>query len=210
MGICSFSTETPDFGGSTVPRLQFSVGLVRGDFEFYYVIGKGGFGKVWRVQKNNSDLPFAMKEMSKARIVHKRSVHSVLNERKLLAQLHHPFLVNMSYAFQDRENLFLALDLLLGGDLRYHMNKRRFFTEEEASMIDAAWIEFIVACIIVGLEYLHLNGVLHRDIKPENLVLDENGYVRITDLGIARIWNPENSQDTSGTPGYMGTGCGNS
>ena len=65
-------------------------------------------------------------------------------------------------------------------------------------------IEFIIACIIVGLEYLHLNGVLHRDIKPENLVMDESGYVRITDLGIARVWVPENSQDTSGTPGYMG------
>lgn len=62
----------------------------------------------------------------------------------------------------------------------------------------------MVACIIVGLEYMHNNGVIHRDIKPENLVMDSNGYVRVTDLGIARIWTPENSQDTSGTPGYMG------
>ena len=62
----------------------------------------------------------------------------------------------------------------------------------------------MVACMIVGLEYMHNNGVIHRDIKPENLVMDNNGYVRITDLGIARIWQPENSQDTSGTPGYMG------
>ena len=74
-----------------------------------------------------------MKEMSKVKIVHKRSVHSVVNERKLLAQLRHPFLVNMSYAFQDRENLYLALDLLLGGDLRYHMSKRKLFGEEESS-----------------------------------------------------------------------------
>jgi serine/threonine protein kinase len=62
----------------------------------------------------------------------------------------------------------------------------------------------MVACIIVGLEYMHNNGVIHRDIKPENLVMESNGYVRVTDLGIARIWTPENSQDTSGTPGYMG------
>lgn len=65
-------------------------------------------------------------------------------------------------------------------------------------------LEFMIACMIVGLEYMHNNGVIHRDIKPENIVMDENGYVRITDLGIARIWTPENSQDTSGTPGYMG------
>ena len=62
----------------------------------------------------------------------------------------------------------------------------------------------MIACLIVGLEYMHNNNVIHRDIKPENLVMDEKGYVRITDLGIARIWTPENSQDTSGTPGYMG------
>ena len=57
--------------------------------------------------------------------------------------------------------------------------------------------------MLLCLEYLHKNAILHRDIKPENLVFDENGYLRVTDLGIARLWQPENSKDTSGTPGYM-------
>lgn len=57
---------------------------------------------------------------------------------------------------------------------------------------------------MAGLEYIHNKNIIHRDIKPENLVFDEDGYLRITDFGIARIWRPENSQDTSGTPGYMG------
>jgi len=55
----------------------------------------------------------------------------------------------------------------------------------------------------LSLEYLHSKNVIHRDIKPENLVLDTDGYVKVTDLGVARIWKPDNSQDTSGTPGYM-------
>ncbi len=54
------------------------------------------------------------------------------------------------------------------------------------------------------MEYLHKNNIIHRDIKPENIVLDNEGYVKITDLGVARIWNPDNENDTSGTPGYMG------
>jgi serine/threonine protein kinase len=64
-------------------------------------------------------------------------------------------------------------------------------------------IEFFLGCMMLSLEYLHRNCILHRDIKPENLVFDEKGYLRITDLGIARVWNPENAKDTSGTPGYM-------
>jgi protein kinase A len=58
---------------------------------------------------------------------------------------------------------------------------------------DLLFLEFMVACMVVGLEYMHNNGVIHRDIKPENIVMESNGYVRITDLGIARIWTPENS-----------------
>jgi len=71
-----------------------------------------------------------MKEMAKARIITKRSVNSVMNEKKFLSQLNHPFLVNMHYAFQDRDNLYLVIDLMQGGDLRYHIGKHRRFSEE--------------------------------------------------------------------------------
>ena len=71
-------------------------------FKYKECIGKGGFGKVWKVQDKRSKHPdmFAMKEMSKARILTKRSVKSVMSERRILTELkHHPFLVNMYYAF---------------------------------------------------------------------------------------------------------------
>ena len=75
------------------------------------------------------------------------------------------------------------------------MGKGRGLTKNKQVRIDRLKLilEFMVACMIVGLEYMHNNGVIHRDIKPENLVMDNNGYVRVTDLGIARIWQPENS-----------------
>lgn len=97
------------------------------------------------------------------------------------------------------------MDYMLGGDLRYHIGKIRKCDERTTShQLILFSIEFFIACIFVGLEYLHKNNIIHRDIKPENLVLDGRGYVRITDLGIARIQRVENSCDTSGTPGYMG------
>ena len=62
----------------------------KNDFRFNYVIGKGSLGKVWKVEHRKQRKLYAMKEMSKARIIVKRSVNSVLNEKKFLVQLHHP------------------------------------------------------------------------------------------------------------------------
>lgn len=75
---------------------------------------------------------------------------------------------------------------------------------KQVNSLKNIFLEFFVASIYIGLDYLHVNNIIHRDIKPENLVLDERGFVHLTDLGIARIMKPENSTDTSGTPGYMG------
>lgn len=59
-------------------------------------------------------------------MITKKSVQSVINERVLLSQLNSPFLVNMHYAFQDRDTLYLVLDLMEGGDLRYHIGNKVF------------------------------------------------------------------------------------
>ena len=87
------------------------------------------------------------------------------------------------------------MDLLSGGDLRYHICKYRRFTEEQTSKtyLYLRFAEFFVACMMMGLEYFHNKNIIHRDIKPENIVLDEDGYLRITDFGIARVWRAENS-----------------
>ena len=145
------------------------------------------------MKKNNKK--YALKEMSKVKIIDRRSEKSIKSEREFLAKLHHPFIVNMNCAFQDYENLYLVMDLLTGGDLRYHLCKLRHFSEEET--------KFFIACLLLGLEYIHSNNIIHRDIKPENLVFDDKGYLRITDFGVAKIRKEDNSSETSGTPGYM-------
>ena len=133
--------------------------------------------------------------MSKLRIIDKKSEKSINSEREFLSKLHNPFIVNMHYAFQDSENLYLVMDLMSGGDLRYHISRHKKFSEEQT--------RFFICGIIIALEYIHGNNVIHRDIKPENLVLDNKGYIRLTDFGIAKENMPDNSSETSGTPGYM-------
>ena len=133
--------------------------------------------------------------MSKVKIIDRRSEKSIKTEREFLSKLRHPFIVNMNCAFQDFENLYLVMDLLTGGDLRYHICKLRRFSENKT--------KFFIACLLLGLEYIHSNNIIHRDIKPENLVFDDRGYLRITDFGVAKIRKEDNSSETSGTPGYM-------
>ena len=71
--------------------------------------------------------------MKKVKVIDKNSIKSIKYERELLSKLHHPFIVNMYYSFQDYEYLYLIMDLLNGGDLRYHVSRHKKFTEEQTS-----------------------------------------------------------------------------
>ena len=150
---------------------------------------------MWKVKLKKTNEFFALKEMSKMKIIDRRSEISIMSEKELLSKLNNPFIVNMYFTFQDFSNLYLVMDLLTGGDLRYHIAKRKRFSERET--------KFFIANMLLALEYIHSKNIIHRDIKPENLVLELNGYVRITDFGVAKINEKDNSSETSGTPGYM-------
>ena len=137
-----------------------------------------------------------MKEISKVRAYKKKSIRSILSERHILKNLHHNFITNLYFSFQDNENLYLILDYFPGGDLRFYLNKNVQFKENE--------IKFFISNIIISLKYLHQNNILHRDIKPENLIFDEKGYLNLADFGISKkIKKNKPIKDKSGTPGYL-------
>jgi serine/threonine protein kinase len=107
--------------------------VTKNQFEFHHVVGKGGFGKVWKVSSKKFKKQYALKEMSKTKIIDKKSEKSIKYEKELLSKLKHPFIVNMQFAFQDYDNLYLVMDLLNGGDLRYHVSRHKRFSEEQTS-----------------------------------------------------------------------------
>jgi len=162
---------------------------------FLNVIGKGAFGKVWRAKHRATGQILAIKQLSKIKLIKKKSVLNVMNEFYILKDLKSPFVVSMLYAFQDKESLYIAMPAFAGGDLRYHMSNTRVFTEEE--------IKFLAACVLLGLETIHSCNLMHKDIKPENILIDEKGYAYITDFGISKFWRPDNRHENAGTPPYM-------
>ena len=138
-----------------------------------------------------------MKELSKLKIIYKNNIKNVLNECELLSKLNHPFLIKMHFSFQDKDNLYFILDYKECSDLRYYYTKEIKFNEAQS--------KFIISCLLLSLEYIHTNKIVHRDLKPENLIFDNNGYVYLSDFGIAKKLenNYDIDMDCGGSSGYM-------
>ena len=66
--------------------------VTKNSFEYISIIGKGGFGKVWKVFQKRDKKIYAMKEMSKTKIIDKNSIQSIKNEKDLLSKMYHPFI----------------------------------------------------------------------------------------------------------------------
>ncbi|XP_068958757.1 serine/threonine-protein kinase 32A isoform X1 [Petaurus breviceps papuanus] len=165
-------------------------------FEILRAIGKGSFGKVCIVQKNDTKKMYAMKYMNKQKCVERNEVRNVFKELQIMQCLEHPFLVNLWYSFQDEEDMFMVVDLLLGGDLRYHLQQNVRFQEDA--------VKLFICELSMALDYLQNQRIIHRDMKPDNILLDEHGHVHITDFNIATILTKEMKITTvAGTKPYM-------
>ncbi|KAG0158069.1 hypothetical protein PDIDSM_5582 [Penicillium digitatum] len=98
-------------------------------FRLLRVVGKGAFGKVRIVERKDTGLTFALKYIRKEEVVRSESVRNIIRERRMLEHLNHPFLCNLRYSFQDMEYIYIVVDLMNGGDLRFHIS-RKCFTED--------------------------------------------------------------------------------
>uniref|UniRef100_A0A671Q229 G protein-coupled receptor kinase n=1 Tax=Sinocyclocheilus anshuiensis TaxID=1608454 RepID=A0A671Q229_9TELE len=172
--------------------------ITRDIFREYRVLGKGGFGEVCAYQSRASGKMYACKKLEKKRIKKQRGEAMALNEKQILERVNSRFVVSLAYAYETKEDLCLVLTLMNGGDLRFHiynmgtegLNKER--------------VEFYAAEILCGLSHLHKKSIVYRDLKPENILLDDNGHIRISDLGLAIILPEEKLvKGRVGTVGYM-------
>uniref|UniRef100_A0A672GKB1 Serine/threonine-protein kinase Sgk1 n=1 Tax=Salarias fasciatus TaxID=181472 RepID=A0A672GKB1_SALFA len=168
------------------------------DFDFLAVIGKGTFGKVLLAKLKADSKFYAVKVLQKKVILKKKEQKNIMAERNvLLKSLKHPFLVRLHYSFQTPEKLYFVLDYVNGGELFFHLQRERCFSEPRA--------RFYAAEVASAIGYLHSLNIVYRDLKPENILLDSEGHVVLTDFGLCKEGvEPEGTTSTfCGTPEYL-------
>ncbi|KAI3735807.1 hypothetical protein L6452_15323 [Arctium lappa] len=166
------------------------------DFEIIKPISRGAFGRVFLAKKRTTGDLFAIKVLKKADMIRKNAVESILAERDILISVRNPFVVRFFYSFTCRENLYLVMEYLNGGDL-YSLLRNLGCLDEDVARI-------YIAEVVLALEYLHSLRVVHRDLKPDNLLIAHDGHIKLTDFGLSKVGLINSTDDLSG-PAVSGT-----
>ncbi|KAK8642446.1 hypothetical protein V6N13_011789 [Hibiscus sabdariffa] len=160
------------------------------DFEIIKPISRGAFGKVFLARKRTTGDLFAIKVLKKLDMIRKNDIERILAERNILIAVRNPFVVRFFYSFTCRDNLYLVMEYLNGGDLYSLLRKVGCLDEEVARTY--------IAELVLALEYLHSLGIVHRDLKPDNVLIAHDGHIKLTDFGLSKIGLINNTIDLSG------------
>lgn len=151
----------PTSSGPVSPRLPSATPLSRAtptsikDFEVIKPISKGAFGSVFLAKKKATGDYFAIKVLKKADMIAKNQITNVKAERMILMkQAESPFVAKLFFTFQSKDNLYLVMEYLNGGDCAALIKSLGSLPEE--------WAKNYVAEVVLGLEYLHQRGIIHR------------------------------------------------
>ena len=180
------SSTKEDFGDTQSWKLS--------DLEMKETLGTGTFGRVRLCRHKTNNKFFALKILKKQEVLRMKQIDHILAEASILADISHPFVVNMVKGFMDEDRLYILLEYVVGGELFSHLRKSGKFPNDVA--------KFYSSEVMSAFEYLHSKDIIYRDLKPENLLLDSHGNIKITDFGFAKRVT-ERTFTLCGTPEYL-------
>ena len=173
------------------------------DLDIRRTLGVGAFGRVKLVKVKPDKIPangnpnqtYALKCLSKRGIVDSGLQDHVINERDIMSELNHPFILSFYCAMQDEHNVYFLLEILLGGELFRTLRCEGQFPEN--------WSRFYAASVMLAFCQIHSKKIAYRDLKPENLVMDADGYLKVVDFGLAKKLVGGKTWTLCGTPDYL-------
>lgn len=156
-------------------------------FNVGVTLGTGSFGRVrYATYKDAPAVTCAIKMLKKNEVVRQQQVEHMLAEKAILEAIskgteglsRHPFIVNLYATFHDPSYLYMVLEYVNGGEFFTHLRR--------CGRLDNASAKFYCASVATIFRHLHAVDIIYRDLKPENLLLDHQGFLKITDFGFAK------------------------
>lgn len=174
-----------------------------GRYDIIRVLGKGAMGVVYEGRDPNLDRRVAIKTIRVQSMSPEAAVEydgRFRTEARSAARLHHPNIVSVFDSGQDEDVAYLVMEFIEGRDLKHHLESGARFPVRSAIVM--------VHELLMALDHAHRQNVVHRDIKPANMLIETTGRVKLTDFGVARIQEPDETHLTQvggavGTPKYM-------
>lgn len=161
-------------------------------------LGFGQFGCVYLVRNRENRKLYALKCISKLQILEQNLERHLQQEKSVLEIVDFPFIMKFVRSFKDDINIYFLGEYVRGIEL--------FDAIRDIGLLKNYDSQFYVGCILLGLEYLHTRSIIYRDIKPENIMVDDAGYIKLIDMGTAKILSGKHGGRTFtiiGTPHYM-------
>ena len=171
------------------------------DFDIIKMIGRGAFGKVYKVIHIKTGKVFAMKMVQKERLIkNQQEKYSKIERDILISNKDKPFLLSLYFAFQTPQFIYMIIDYCPYGDLALLLahQPNASFSEEEA--------KFYIIEILMAIDDLHSRDHIYRDLKPDNVLIDETGHIRLADFGLAAEGiknNNDFARSFCGSPIYL-------
>jgi serine/threonine-protein kinase len=169
------------------------------DYEVLEVLGSGGMGVVWKARQKSLPRLVALKRLRAGVSLRDELLRRFRREAEAIARLQHPNIVHIHEVGEEDGEPYLALEYVAGSSLAQKLT---------AGPLPAAAAAALVETLARAIHFAHEHAILHRDLKPGNVLLADDGTPKVTDFGLAKVLQAEETADTCsgailGTPSYM-------
>ena len=188
----------------TITSGQFvkeGMGGLYSNYELCNYIGKGGFGRVYKVHHKLSNQYRAMK-IIQCKSISDHHSSTINKEINILKNLDHPNIIKVYEFYQSEKYVYIINELCTGGELFDKIVDVKFFSENVASNI--------MRQLLSAVAYCHENGVIHRDLKPENILIENSEekdkeffHIKVIDFGTCEILKKKKLTEQIGTSFYI-------